>query len=82
MPVCETNKVNQRRRLTLLATPVQAWPAICEIWLGWSTVPVLAVAKDRDKGELQLQLRTDRRKIFLSGHLPVVCLDVFLPFSK
>ena len=43
------------------------WPAICDIWLGKRTVPVLAVAKevaalqrgrDRDLGEL----RTDRRR--------------------
>ena len=68
-----------------------AWPAICDIWLGKRTVPVLAVAKE-SRGAAALAaiaiwasggpIDDELRRNFLSGHLSVVCLDVFLPFSK
>ena len=68
-----------------------AWPAKCDVWLGKRTEPVLAVPK-LSCGAAALAaiaiwaswgpIDDERRRNFLSGHLFVVCLDVFLPFSK
>ena len=69
----------------------RSWPAICDIWLGKRTIPVLAVAKE-SRGAAALAaiairaswgpIKDELWRNFLSGHLSVVCLDVFLPFSK
>ena len=43
-----------------------------------------SAGRDRDLGELSLTgpIDDDLRRNFLSGHLSVACLDVFLPLSK
>ena len=69
------------------------WPAICDIWLGKSTVPVLAVAKEVAALQRSSRSRSGRTaaedrstancgETFCLVILSVVCLDVFLPFSK
>ena len=41
-----------------------------------------SASRDRDQGCSWGPIDAELRRNFLSGHLSVVCLDVFLPFSK
>ena len=70
------------------ACPSKTLPAICDIWLGKRTVPVYAVAKEVSalqrwprsrSGRAEDRSTTKCGEKFLSGHLSVVCLDVFSP---
>ena len=68
---------------------ILAWPAICDIWLGKRTVPVLAVAKevaalqhwprDRDLGELRTDRRRTAEKLFVWSFVSYLFFMFFFP---